>query len=350
MINTNIDWLQFSGFTDFTNIHKKVNNVFKMEICEFSTRHFKTVAEITDLRQNKKIAVFAFNPHSAALDKNLILIKINNWLLYQNYLIQYIEDLLEYYDIKFNNLTRVDICRDFQKLDYRNQLPKKFIKNFLHEKYIKVRKSKGQVYFNNGENLDFQYLKFGSGKSRICCYLYNKTKELNEIENKPYIREQWVKAGLNENLLDVWRCEFRLQNFDFLLTDTETGEQISYNGNVCGLNSLDIINNCENLFNALSNHYLEFKKVNENRDTNKSRKTSFYLFNQDKKTLFNRVYNDNPESGRAEKIFIKKLYTLNNELRGTDHELSIYGETVLQKVIEAHELTKWALNKQFITP
>lgn len=346
MINTNIDWLQFSGFVDLVKLSDR--QYFKINVCEFSTRHFKTVAEVLDTRQNKKIAVIAFKPHSNALPQNLILVKIQNWLLYQNYLNQYIEDFLNVFEIQFNNLTRVDICRDFQKLDYRNLKPQSFIKNFLREKYIKVRKSKGQVYFNNGQNIDFQYLKFGSAKSRICSYLYNKTKELDEIENKPYVREIWNQCGFIPANGDVWRCEFRLQNFDFLLTDTETGEQITYNGNVCGLQSLDIVNNCENLFNALAAHYLEFKKSDENNDSNKSRKTSFYLFNQDKKNLFSRVYNDNPEAGRAEKIFIKKLYTLNNELRGTDHELSVYGETVLKRVIEAHELRTWAINKQYI--
>jgi len=39
---------------------------------------------------------------------------------------------------------------------------------------------------------------------------------------------------------------------------------------------------------------------------------------------------------------------LNNELRGTDHELSIYGEEVLKKVINATELHDWAKHRQII--
>lgn len=345
MINCCIDWFQFSGFIDLKQFPKE-KQPFVVKMANHSTKHFKKVADVIDQRQNKKVCVFAWQPHSSALPQNLIIVKIANYLLYQNYVLDYVMDLMQTFNIQFNNLTRVDVCRDFHRLDYRNSKPELFIKSFLKEKYIKVRKSKGQVYFTNGGNLEFQYLKFGSAKSRICSYLYNKTRELNEVENKPYIRDLWHKIGLNENNEDVWRCEFRIQNFDWLLTDTDTGEQINYNGNAAGSNSLDILNNADNLFKALSMHYLEFKI--QSNDTNTTRKKTFYLFNQDKKMLFNRVYNDNPESGRAVKIFIKKLWELNNDLRGTDYELSIEGKKVLNNVVQAHQLTGWAANKNLI--
>lgn len=345
MITISVDWLQFSGFIDLPSFPKK-SSFLSINKMSYSTRHFKNVAEIEDIRQNKKVAVIAWLPHSAALPKNLILVKISNFLLYQPYVKDYILDLLDLLDIQFNNLTRVDICRDFQYLDYRNLAPGNFIRNFLREKYIKVRRSKGQVYFNNGGNLDFQYIKFGSSKSRICSYMYNKSKELEEVENKPYIRELWKKAGLNADVTDIWRCEFRLQNFDFLLTDRDTGEQISYNGNIAGLNSLDILDQSADLFNALCKHYLEFKK--QSKDSNTTRKKTFYLFRENQNFQFNKVYNDSPESSRSERIFIKKLWELNNELRGTDFELAIEGEAVLHKVIQAHRLEKWAANKSII--
>lgn len=342
-MTTALDWLQFSGYMDKD---PSDSDFLKIKVQEYGTRHFKKVAEVYDLRQNKKVAVLAWLPHSPAIPKNLVIVKISNSLLYQNYLVNYVLDLIDQLNIRFNNLTRIDICRDFQRLDYRNLKPNNFIKSYLREKYVKVRKSKGQVYFDNGGNLEFNYLKFGSAKSRICSYIYNKSKELAEVENKPHIREFWKNGGIDETREDVWRCEFRIQNFDFLLTDTETGEVINYNGNTAGLNSLDIINNCENLFNALALHYLEFK-IQAN-DTNTTRKKTFYIFDNDKKIQFRRTYNDSPESGRAVKIFIKKLWELNNDLRGTDYELSIEGDKVLNNVIQAHQLFGWASKKQFI--
>jgi hypothetical protein len=339
-----IDWLQFSAYVDVKTFDVlKFNGVFKIERLNFATRHFKEIIEIYDTRQNKRVSTITYKPHSDTLPKNIAIIKIDNWLLYQNYLKTYLNDFIQRFNIQFKNLSRVDICADFNTIAYRNLKPQSFIKSFLSGKYIKLRKSKGQVYFNNGEILDFQYLKFGSGRSRVCSYMYNKTKELDEVLNKPHIRENWRKNNLSG---EVWRCEFRLQNFDFLLTDKETGEQINFNGNIAGLNSLDIINQVQPLFDALADHYLTFKI--KSKDSNKSRLKSFYLFNNNKQFLFNRIYNDNIEAGRAEKIFIKKLYELNNELRGTDHELSIYGEQVLKKVINATELYDWAKHKQII--
>ena len=339
-----IDWLQFSALIDVKFIEETtVLGIYKIQRCNYSTRHFKVVIEIFDTRQNKRVATITYLPHSDALPKNLAICKFDNWLLYQNYVNDYVIEFINVFNLQFKNLSRVDICIDFNLLDYRGIHPKNFIKSFLSGYYVKLRKSKGQVYFNNGEFLDFQYLKFGSGKSRVCSYIYNKSKELEEAINKPHITEHWRKHNITG---EVWRCEFRLQNFDFLLTDVDTGEQINFNGNVAGLNSIGIINDIQPLFDALSNHYLHFKVRGS--DSNKSRLKSFYLFNNDKKYQFNRVYNDNPESGRAEKIFLKKLYTLNNELRGTDHDFSIYGDLVLNSVINATELNTWAKNKNLI--
>ena len=339
-----IDWLQFSALIDVKAFDIiKFNGVFKIERLNFSTRHFKEIIEVHDTRQNKRVATITYKPHSDTLPKDLALVKVDNWLLYQNYLKTYLNEFINVFNIQFKNLSRVDLCADFNRIAYRNLKPQMFIKSFLSGKYIKLRKSKGQVYFNNGEILDFQYLKFGSARSRTCSYIYNKTKELDEVINKPHIRENWRKNNLSG---EVWRCEFRLQNFDFLLTDTETGELINFNGNVAGLNSLDIINQVAPLFDALANHYLTFK-IKSN-DTNKSRLKSFYLFENNKQFQFKRIYNDNIEAGRSEKIFIKKLYELNNDLRGTDFEFSIAGTDVLNKVIEATELRNWAINKGFI--
>ena len=340
----NIDWLQFSAFIDIEMFNSTIIlQNYKLETCNFSTRHFKIIKNIIDTRQNKQIAVITYLPHSSAISKNLALIKFDNWVLYQNYLINYIYEFIDVFKIQFNNLSRIDVCIDFQRIDYRNQKPDRFIKSFLSGYYQKLRKSKGQVYFNIGEKLDFQYIKFGSGKSRVCSYIYNKTIELEQVRNKPHISELWRKNNFNE---DVWRCEFRIQNFDFLLTDEETGEQITFNGNLAGLKSFDVIKNVKPLFDALAKHYLTFKISGS--DSNKSRLSGFRLFNESDKYQFNKTYNDNIEAGRSEKIFIKKLYELNNELKGSDHELGMYGKEVLMNVINATELTEWAKHKQII--
>lgn len=339
-----IDWLQFSALIDVKTFDIiKTNGIFEFKRCNYQTRHFKEVVEVLDTRQNKRAATITYKPHSDAFPKGLALIKVDNWLLYQNYLKTYLNEFIQIFNIQFKNLSRVDICADFNRIAYRNQQPQQFIKGFLSGKYIKLKKSKGQVYFNNGEILDFQYLKFGSGRSRVCSYLYNKTKELEEVLNKPHIRENWRKNNLSG---EIWRCEFRLQNFDFILTDTETGELINFNGNIAGLNSLDIINQIQPLFDALANNYLTFKV--KAKDSNKSRLKGFCLFENNKQFLFNRIYNDKLEAGRSEKIFIKKLYELNNELRGTDYDFSIQGEDILKKMVQATELERWAINKGFI--
>ena len=338
-----IDWFQISVIiSDLDWTIKKVDN-YQLIKEQYSTKHFRNIFTIKDIRQNKIVATITINPNSTIINKNLGIIKFENWLMYQNYSKQFILQFLIDFDLKFNSISRVDICKDFNYFDYRKTQPQIFIKNFLSNKITKLRKSKGQVYFEQGEKLDFQYIKFGSGKSRVCSYIYNKTKELEQVKEKPHIREVWKKNNLTGT---IWRCEFRIQNFDFVLIDVETGEMINYNGNLSGLNSIDILDNATDLFYSLSNHYLKFKVVSS--DSNKSRLKEFILFNNQSKKIFKKVYNDNIESTRSEKIFIKKLYELNNELRGSYHDLGQYGDEVLKNVINATELNQWANQKGII--
>jgi len=344
-MNKQIDWFQIhvklskqfhagAALNDSNLIRKKM---------DYGTKHFRAIDEIFDKRYpSKRVASIAYIPNSTALPAFMGIIKFDNWLLYQVYSYRYILDFITFNEFDFQNLTRVDIAIDFNFLDYRNIHPERFIKKFLCEDYTKVRKSKFHVIGNNGDRHYYQYLKFGSAKSRVCSYIYNKTKELEEVENKPHIREAWERNGLTG---EIWRCEFRIQDFDFLLTDTDTGEQISYNGSVSGLNSLDILKPevSNNVFNALADHYLHFK-INGN-DTNKTRLQSFKIFNTDGTKLFNRVYNEQHESNRSTKIFLKKLYELNNEMRGTDYEFSIEQNNLINKMIDAHRLEEWAAKK-----
>lgn len=336
-----IDWFQISVFIDINqwkNIEKLLFYNIKKE--NYSTKIFRNVYTISDGRQNKNIATITTNPNSPIIKNNLAILKFDNWLLYQNYCKEYILQFLKDFNLVFNSISRIDICNDFNYFNYRKTDPSKFIKNFLNNKIVKIRRSKGQVYFEQGDKLDFQYIKFGSGTSRICSYIYNKTKELDQVKEKPYIREFWKKNKLSGT---IWRCEFRIQNFDFILIDSETGEIINYNGNLSGLNSIDILDNGFELFYALSNHYLKFKIAGV--DSNKSRLNEFKLFENPNQKLFKKVYNDNIESSRAEKIFIKKLYELNNELRGSYYDLGQYGDEVLKNVINATELKEWAITK-----
>ena len=64
----------------------------------------------------------------------------------------------------------------------------------------------------------FDYVRWGSRSSGVCTYLYNKSEELRSKHSKPWIKERWEKAGLNEEEGDVYRLEFSIQQKGMILT------------------------------------------------------------------------------------------------------------------------------------
>ena len=57
-----------------------------------------------------------------------------------------------------------------------------------------------KVCVNGGKsvssNTKFTGIEFGSGKSSKRCYIYDKTRELKEVKDKPRIRQYWQENGL----------------------------------------------------------------------------------------------------------------------------------------------------------
>lgn len=55
----------------------------------------------------------------------------------------------------------------------------------------------------------FDSIRWGSRSSGVSVYLYNKSKELREVKDKPWIRAAWKKEELSSKL-DVWRVEISI--------------------------------------------------------------------------------------------------------------------------------------------
>lgn len=108
----------------------------------------------------------------------------------------------------FKNVTRLDICLDVINFD-DGLNPADFINDYLAGKYFKNHLSNIQAYgeeyvggiftFHGKESTfgrTINSIKWGSPSSRITIKLYDKTKEMIESKDKPYIRNNWVSAEL----------------------------------------------------------------------------------------------------------------------------------------------------------
>lgn len=328
------DWLQLhvkhrEDFLDFSPYFR-----FKRT---GQSKVFKDIYEIMDLSGNF-IATYCTKAQECIMPESEGVLKIENKQLYiHENLKDWVKDTLHKLGFKFIGITRFDIAFDFQKF-YMDMEPKQVITNYVTGKYLRTvhRKSKFKagVYFEQkGTEIDMQTLSMGSKHSNIHTKMYNKTEELRG-NLKP-----WIKQGHNDyfdNDCDVWRLEFSL----FSMTAFFKGEGKDFNFH--SLEVLDLVN-MYGIFIGLFKKYFRFK--NNKGEARLTRMKDVVLWHFDlsftelKKIALNPVVR---ESSRSERIFIKKLDTLNKGLREFDESFDWTAKDMIGKIINLYQLGEWA--------
>lgn len=295
----NIDWLQIhcEGV-----INRACN--YKFEKKEYSTQVFECIEEVS--LNHKLIATVCSVPRSKILSYNMVIIKFSNEVLYNPNLYHIVKTLVSNLSLSYIGLTRLDVCADFNY--FTNGLyPETLIKKFMSNQIRKLGQSKGSCHFNQKTDLIFDTLRFGTGKSIISAYLYNKTKELNEVKMKPYIVDCWRASGLDVDKT-VWRLEFTIKGNQMSLLNKKTAELVKLD-----IQSIFDKTFLMDLYSSLQQSYFRFKVISA--DKNVSRWRDVILFDNtlhDWDRLFEFSAGD---SSRSDKIFLKKLEMMNTELR-----------------------------------
>lgn len=233
----NIDWLQF--FCDLSEF--RTCEPLRYEKNE--NARGRTFSEIGNVfHGSQPVLEVSWKPYSTVISQTAGLVKVENSLLYHHDAIKVIEWLLWLCNIRVLSITRVDVCGDFERI--AGKTPSGHIYDILSGDVLKVGKSrmfvrgedlwqldgirqvgrKTWVAFNSfdvvGDNAGrFVYMRYGSASSNVLTYLYNKTRELKEVKDKPYIRQRWVGTTG-----DVWRLEFSIKGRRFDYINSETGE------------------------------------------------------------------------------------------------------------------------------
>lgn len=327
----NIDWLQFAVINKKGFLLKK--NWVKQD---FQTRLFSDIYHymIDEIVQFELVC----KPKSKIINEKLCIIKVSNENLYNNNMIEMIKYLIYDESFQFNNFTRLDICCDFAKFD-NDVYPDELINNFLSEKWLKNNQSNFKLIGNQTYMNNYSYLRFGSGTSSVSAYIYNKNQEFREVKHKAYISEMWKKNGLYSSC-DIWRLEFSIKDFKNVLTCKETGQQI-----VIDLDFLSNLENLKVLFAALYDKYFDFR-VNAN-NMNKSRMKRVQLFEVDQFKSCWYSERENLNSDRSDKIMIKKLHNMQNELREINADYQLEVEALKEYLIRKKNLEEWAKDRQF---
>lgn len=279
---------------------------------DYGTKQFERSGHIRNRITHDKLAHVQIRKRQGIkLDPAACIVKFANSSLYNIKLDEIVRNVMTEACIGFKNISRLDLALDFNyfhKNVYGEEQynPEQFIRDYMEGRIRRVirNSANGCVHFQQDAKTGcFQYsaIHFGSKSSEVNCYLYNKTKELEEVKDKPHIRQAWEEAGLDLTK-DVWRLEFSLSSKALKFRDDDG---VFYDFTT--INTLDM-KRCSDLFWSLVGHYFQFVNPHDG-VTNTTRKKRIELFDEHC-TINRRSLNLHYNTGIAEKIFLKRLYQL----------------------------------------
>ena len=288
---------------------------------------------------SQRIATISREPYSSVMNPKMILIKFDNKILYRGDFPTLVKHILEEWGLNFVSFSRIDIAMDYQRTD--DQKPAiQYVRDFLSGEILKVGKGKYACHGEYHYEYEPQYLRFGTPTSDVTAYTYNKTREMDQKGDKPWIRQTWEELEPEEEL-DVWRLEFSIKASCVKFLDKETAELLD-------THNFDMIlpENRVRIFQALLLKYWQYVP-GDDPDTNKARRTRKEILSLPGEPLFLYIYNSEEASNRTEKILIKKLKSMYDEMRDMSDDNLRELEITQEHVIQKHGLQEWTLKRGF---
>lgn len=180
-------------------------------------------------------------------------------------------------------ISRIDIALDFERFDY-GDYPAKFLRRYLEGKYSKINQTEISPHGRDAWNSrEWNSISWGSKTSCITTKFYNKTLELQQKSDKPYIRQSWFAAGLVDdwsNLTkkakdgtiykpEIWRVEFSIKSGtkNWFLIEDQSGKRVKKRSIRHTLAMYDDKQKLLDMFFSLAEHYFHFKVVEYINDT-----------------------------------------------------------------------------------
>ncbi len=325
----NIDWLQLNC----RGVISKTTG-YQIKQMEYSTRQFKIIQEI--YINNKLFCTCVSCPFSSVLASDMVLLKVANEHLYSPTLFSDLDKLIRDFYLRVKGLSRLDLCCDFTEF-YNHRSVSKFLNQFMKNEVKKMGKATYKIQGMQKRRHVIDYLRFGTNNSDVSVYLYNKTKELNEVKMKPYICDCWRASGLDVEKT-VWRLEFSIKSSRIKLVDEDTGviHSIDYH-------SIKEAHFKELIFSALLKSYFSFRTNSGCR--NVSREKNIKLFEDKYLTTRRYRFSGLGDATRADKIFVKKMEETNCQLRNIKKSYNNENENMLFDFIIEKGLENYYLDR-----
>lgn len=233
----NIDWLECYCIESVESFPHNAaffrDNGWTVLERDYGTRQYREMFTLLD-NDNLPFIEVRRNPVAGSMDERTkgifsefsCHIRLSNRYCYHNEAVNLYSEFLSRYDYTVQRIFRLDLALDFEKFDSGDD-PHAFMQRYMAGRYSKINQGNLSGHAKDKwENRDWNSCSWGSPKSMVSTKLYDKTLELREAKDKPYIRYAWFTAGLISDWQNVtkvgedgkvyapsiWRVEFSIRS------------------------------------------------------------------------------------------------------------------------------------------
>ena len=303
---------------------------------------------------------------------NSVHIRLCNRTCYIDGCAKMLSDFMLQYGYQFRRISRIDIALDFERFDWGDK-PQDFIDRYLRGKYSKINQTNVRAFGKDWwDGRKWNSVSWGAKNSMVGTKIYNKTMELAEAHDKPYIRQAWASAGLVDDFIqltkkdkdgtfykpDIWRVEFSIQSSVrgwYTVFHDELGNKKIHSYR----NDLDRYATRADLldvFASLAAHYFHFKHYIADKRKDRCPDKILFDFTSETQTFYQveRVATANPADKTAEtlrrRLIAYRETHFDSKLRtAVDIILSaLQDECVKKAAVNPHDDTEIALLQRLI--
>lgn len=238
--------------------------------------------------RGREFATLCCNPRNGGMPERGCTLKLANRVLYSHEWLTESRAIMVEMGLRYKGITRVDVAYDCNVLAGGRSVPSFLMQYFSHAPYCEghiIRSGSRKVTINatrsNKGSVEISAMRWGSKGSDVGAYCYNKSLELREVKDKPWIRETWEKAGLIDSFNEVewaklsekekqrkieqgdvtsyvekpvWRFEISIKGHGKDLLNIDTGELFKLD-----INYFEQQNAVENLFYTYAAKVFDFR-------------------------------------------------------------------------------------------
>lgn len=226
-----IDWLQTfchaAPIIEGSYTSRGYNFTVKRENHE--TAQFRDI--FTVYYKSHSAATIQQTPRTSVIHPRATCVKLSNRILYCGQYINILYAIQEALSMNYKGITRLDICYDCNAL-HDGREPGRFIRQFVSNEPLQpghiIRNGSSRFTLHGTRSsssiASLNSIRWGSPSAKIGAYLYDKTQELIEVKDKPWI--PWIRKMWEENGI-----EYQIDNSNLnQLTPKEKKRKTENNG------------------------------------------------------------------------------------------------------------------------